>query len=333
MELRQLAHFVAVAEEHHFTRAAQRLHIVQSGLSASIRALERDLGATLFTRSTRRVELTEAGRALLIEARRVLSAAETAREAVAAVQGLRRGRLRIGIMQSMRGLRLAQVLSDFHTAYPGIEIELTQASSATLAQRVREAELDLAFVALPHPPEGLSLTPLVAVPMALACPTQHRLTRTGSDDGVHLADLDGEEFVDFPTGWGGRMLVDEVFAAARLHRQVRFEVGDAAALLELVAEGLGVAIVPVNLPIPPGVRYLPLREHRPTFTISVALPEPHPATAASRVLLELVTARLAEAPQPPERLAAEHGATPAEHGAETADLLATPDPPGAPGPV
>lgn len=332
MELRQLAHFVAVAEEHHFTRAAQKLHIVQSGLSASIRALERDLGATLFTRSTRRVELTEAGRALLTEARRVLAAVEAAREAVAAVQGLRRGRLRIGIMQSMRGLRLAQVLSDFHSAYPGVEIELTQASSVTLAQRVRDAELDLAFVALPHTPDGLSLTPLVAVPMALACPAGHPLVRAQPADGVRLADLDGEEFVDFPTGWGGRMLVDEVFATARLRRQVRFEVGDAATLLDLVAEGLGMAIVPVNLPTPPGVRYLPLRDHRPTFTISVALPEPHPATAASRVLLELVTARLAQAPDLPDPL--ESLGQPQTAGQpQTSDQSRTPERPGAPGPV
>jgi DNA-binding transcriptional LysR family regulator len=292
MELRQLTHFVAVAEEHHFTRAARRLHIVQSGLSASIRALERELGAPLFTRSTRRVELTEAGRVLLTEARRVLAAAEAARDAVAAVQGLLRGRLRIGIMQSMSGLRLAQVLADFHAAHPGVEIELTQAASATLAERVRDARLDLAFVSLPRAPDGLSLAPLVDVAMELACPADHRLARTTPRTGVALAELTGEDFVDLPAGWGGRMLIDAAFAAAGLPRRVRFEVGDVTTLLDLVAQRLGLAILPANLPHPAGVRYLPLAGPALTFTISAALPDRDGGTAAARVLLDLMTRRL-----------------------------------------
>src|SRR3954469_4206257 len=93
MELRQLEYFVTVAEECHFTRAAKRLHVAQSGLSSAIRSLERELGASLFIRSTRRVDLTPAGRALLVEARRALSATDAARDAVAAVQGLMRGSL------------------------------------------------------------------------------------------------------------------------------------------------------------------------------------------------------------------------------------------------
>jgi DNA-binding transcriptional LysR family regulator len=288
MELRQLQHFVAVAEEQHFTRAARRLHIVQSGLSASIRGLERDLGAALFTRSTRRVELTEAGRMLLGEARRVLAAAETARDAVAAVQGLLRGRLRIGILQSMRELHLAEVLADFHAAHPGVEIELTQAASSVLAERVRDAQLDLAFVALSRAPVGLTLKPLADIPMVLACAADHRLA---GQYGVRLAGLDGESFVDFPAGWGGRILVDDAFAAAGLRRRVRFEVGDVSALLDLVAQSLGVAIVPASIPRPDTVRYLPLQGIRLTFTISAALADPDAATAAARDLLNRVTAR------------------------------------------
>jgi DNA-binding transcriptional LysR family regulator len=288
MDLRQLQHFVAVAEEQHFTRAARRLHIVQSGLSASIRGLERDLGAALFTRSTRRVELTEAGRMLLAEARRVLAAAETARDAVAAVQGLLRGRLRIGILQSMRELHLAEVLADFHAAHPGVEIELTQAASSVLAERVRDAQLDLAFVALSRAPVGLTLKPLADIPMVLACAADHRLA---GQSGVRLAGLDGESFVDFPAGWGGRILVDDAFAAAGLRRRVRFEVGDVSALLDLVAQSLGVAIVPASIPRPDTVRYLPLQGIRLTFTISAALADPDAATAAARDLLNRVTAR------------------------------------------
>jgi DNA-binding transcriptional LysR family regulator len=87
------------------------------------------------------------------------------------------------------------------------------------------------------------------------------------------------------------MLVDDAFAAAGLRRQVRFEVGDVSALLDLVAQGLGVAIVPASIPRPATVRYLPLRGTRLTFTISAALADPGAATTAARVLLDLVTAR------------------------------------------
>ncbi len=99
MELRHLEHFIAVAEQKHFTRAAEAMSISQSGLSASIRALERELHASLFVRNTRSVELTEAGRALLCEGRRALAAAEAAKDAVAAVQGLLRGHLTVGLEQ------------------------------------------------------------------------------------------------------------------------------------------------------------------------------------------------------------------------------------------
>ncbi|QSB13238.1 LysR family transcriptional regulator [Natronosporangium hydrolyticum] len=300
MELRQLTHFIAVAETQHFTNAARRLHLAQSGLSASVQGLERELGAELFIRTTRRVTLTEAGRALLPEARRVLAAAAGAREAVEAVQGMRRGRLRIGIMQSMRGIRLAEVLAEFHQEYPGVEIELSQAASSVLAEQVRDARLDLAFVALSQPPEGVTLTRLTSVPMAVVCPAEHQFARRAAGAGgvdeaeITLAELDQADFVDFPAGWGGRMRIDAAFDAAACRRRVRFEVGDVAALLDLVAAGLGVAILPTHIPLPEQLRYVPLREPELQFTISAAVPA-GPVTVAARAVLKLVTAGLTAA--------------------------------------
>src|SRR3979490_507345 len=104
VELRHLEHFVAVAEERSFTRAAARIHLVQSALSVSIRSLERELGSRLFKRTTHPAELTDAGGALLVEARRTLAAAEAARDAVAAVHGGVRGTVRVGIMNSLASL-------------------------------------------------------------------------------------------------------------------------------------------------------------------------------------------------------------------------------------
>src|SRR3981081_4237953 len=145
MELRQLEYFVAVADECHFTRAANRLHVAQSGLSASIRSLERELGASLFLRSTRQVELTQAGRALLVEARRARSATASAKNAVAAVRGLLRGTLGIGSLQCLHVVHLPAVLAGFLASHPGLEIQLRHGGCNDLIEQVRAGRLGLAL--------------------------------------------------------------------------------------------------------------------------------------------------------------------------------------------
>ena len=130
MELRQLEHFVAVAEESHFTRAAELLQISQSGLSASIRALETELGTPLFVRSTRRVELTEAGRVLLAESHRTLASVAAAHDAVAAVRGVLRGTLSVGGEQCLGVVDVPAQLARFRSRHPGVEVRLRFGGSA-----------------------------------------------------------------------------------------------------------------------------------------------------------------------------------------------------------
>ncbi|MTJ83713.1 MAG: LysR family transcriptional regulator [Telmatospirillum sp.] len=246
MELRQLEHFVAVAEEQHFTRAARRLNIVQSGLSTSVRSLEEELGVELFLRSTRRVDLTAAGRVLLPEALRVLAAVRKARDTVQAVQGLTRGHLAIGMAQALTPfLDLPALLSRFRTAYPGIEIRLCQGAAPTLCDKIRQGRLDVAFVPVYGvEPEGVQTRLFVCEALVLACPPGHPLA---GRDGLPLAALAGESFVDFQPDWGNRQLVDHAFADARVDRRVAFEVNDMRTLLDLVSFGLGVALVPERI--------------------------------------------------------------------------------------
>jgi DNA-binding transcriptional LysR family regulator len=226
VELRHLEHFLAVAEERSFTRAAARLHLVQSALSVSVRALERELGARLFDRSTHRVELTDAGQALLVEARRTLAAAEAARDAVAAVHGGVRGSVRVGIMHSLSLIDLGNLLTSYHRQRPQVQIVPSPApgGSAELARRVLDGTLDLAFAALPggYPP-GLSVRLLASEPMALACPTDHPFARRGT---IPLEELGGARFVDFPVGWGNRLAVDRLFLESGLYREIAVEVAD-----------------------------------------------------------------------------------------------------------
>jgi len=232
------------------------MNIVQSGLSSSIRALEDELGAELFVRSTRRVNLTVAGRVLLQEARRVLGAAHKAKEAVSAVQGLKRGRLSIGMAQSLSPfLELPALLSQFHADYPAVEIRLCQGASSTLCSKVREGRLDLAFVPLYGlAAEGVSTRMFVCEPLVAACAPAHPLA--GQKD-VRLADIADQTFIDFQPEWGTRPLVDHAFADAKTDRHVAFEVNDMPTLLDLVAFGLGIALLPERCVLNAG----PLSKH------------------------------------------------------------------------
>src|SRR6201992_1457561 len=146
MELRQLEYFVSVAEEANFTRGAERSHVSQSGISAQIRQLERDLGAELFDRSRRSVALTTAGEAAVGHARAVLAATAALRQAVDEVNGLVRGRLSVGMVTACTVTALFDALSAFHRAYPAIEVTLTEDHSDRLIDQVRTGAADLALI-------------------------------------------------------------------------------------------------------------------------------------------------------------------------------------------
>ncbi|WP_151482894.1 LysR family transcriptional regulator [Streptomyces albicerus] len=288
MELRHLQHFVAVAEDQHFTRAAERLMVSQSGLSASIRALERELRAPLFVRTTRRVTLTEAGRALLTEAERILAQVRAAQDAVAAVQGVLRGTLSLGTEQCIAGVPVAQLLAAFRRQHPDVEIRLRQAGSGALAEDVAAGRLDLAFaVTTRADTEQLRCLPLTSEPMTVLCHPSHRLATGGP---VTPCELGGEAFVDFHPDWGPRRTTDAAFAAAGVHRTVTLEVNDVHSLLDLVEEGLGVAVVPRHfahkrrtLPA------LPLKADTETPYETVAmLPPPEATSPAARALMSLL---------------------------------------------
>lgn len=284
MELRQLEYFVAVAEERHFTRAAGRMRVAQSGLSASIRSLERELGAALFLRSTRSVELTDAGRALLVEAKQALGTVVAAREAVAAVQGLLRGRLAIGMLQCLGLMNLSAALAEFHHAHPDVEIRLRQSDSAEMIAQVRTGDLDLAFVSVPDVrPHGVTLAPLATEPMTLACSAGHPLAERES---VTLGELEDQIFVDFYPGCLTRDRTDVALTAAGVHRRVAFEVNDAHSLLDFVAGGLGIAVVPESFRRKrSSATFVRFEDPAPSWTLALATGSGRRLSAAARALL------------------------------------------------
>jgi DNA-binding transcriptional LysR family regulator len=297
VELRHLEHFVAVAEERSFTRAAARMHLVQSALSVSIRSLERELGGRLFDRTTHQVELTDAGRALLVEARNTLAAADAARDAVAAVHGGLRGSVRVGIMHSLTLIDLAAVLTRYHRERPQVQIipSAAQGGSAELVRQVMDGRLDLAFAALPSDyPPGLTVRPLASEPILLACPDDHPLAQRRA---IPLTELDGEPFVDFPSGWGTRLSVDRRFLESGLRRVVAVEVADVPTVIELVRAGFGFAFLSPSLAS--GSRNVALRPVRPepVFMVSVITAADRRPSAAAQALIDLVLTTYA-APSP-----------------------------------
>ncbi len=279
--------FVAVAEEGSFTRAADRLHVVQSAVSAGVRNLERDLGARLFDRSTHKVALSDAGRALLPEARATLAAAAAARDAVDAVSGGVRGTIVLGTLQAqgMRSIDVAGVLAEFRSEHPGVEVQIRQGSSLEMTTKVREGELDLAFVALPDQRfPGVELVPLTSEPIMLAVAGDHPLA---ARNRVQLAALASETIIDFPDGWGIRMANDRAFAAAGLTRRIAYEVGDTASVIGFIRHGLAIGLLPTSFfEDTSGVVFVPIRGHAPQFLTAIATPSNRPPTAATRALLQ-----------------------------------------------
>lgn len=288
MELRHLATFVAVAEEGSFTRASARLHVVQSAVSAGVRTLERELGSPLFDRSTHAVALTDAGRALLPEARATLAAARAAREAVDLVRGGLRGTVRVGTMQAdaLSGISLARLLATFRAEHPEVEFHVRQGFSAEMAEGVREGQLDFAFLALPgRRAAGLDLTPLRREVMALGVHAGHRLA--GRAD-VELAALADETFADGPPKWGTRVAADRAFAAAGLERRVALEINDTRTMIDFVRHGVAAAfLAPSFVRDPDGIALVPVRHHAPVFETFIAEPSARRLGTAATALLEL----------------------------------------------
>lgn len=241
MELRQLEYFVAVAEEANFTRAAERVHISQSGVSAQIRQLERELGAELVDRSTRVATLTPAGAAALGPARAALAAATEVRHAVDDVNGLLRGRLAVAMVTACTVTPLFDALAAFHRAHPGVEVALSEDASDRMIEQVRSGLVDVALVgAAGEPPTGLEALTLVREGLVALAPPDHPL---GGRQRVRLADLVAHPLVCLPPGTGIRTVLDRACAARGVEPTVALQASAPDAVVDLARRGMGLGIL------------------------------------------------------------------------------------------
>jgi DNA-binding transcriptional LysR family regulator len=291
MELRQLAYFVAVAEEGHFTRAAQKTHIAQPAISRQVIQLERELGERLFLRDPAGVRLTDAGSTFLPHARAALAAAQAGRDALASLRGLLIGRLTIGTVLPAPE-HLPQLLGRYRQQHPGVELRLREGHTKSLISSLARGELDFALIGLgPHhrPPKDAHAEQLSTEPVVLAISRGHRLATRRS---VTLAQLRDEPMVALPHGSGQREMIEEAAASAGFTPHITAESSDIRTLIDLAAQHIGIALVPRSAIAAGGdVAVLSIsrpRLRRRTFLIW----RPHNLSPAARTWLDEARAQL-----------------------------------------
>lgn len=289
MELRQLSYLIAVVEEANFTRAADRMHIAQPGVSAQIRGLERELGQQLLDRTTRTVRPTQAGAAFLPYARAALAAVEGGREALDELAGLRRGHLTIGTPASISAIDLPSVLADYNRDYPAVVITLAVADTNRLVAGVRDGRYDVILVGLTGPfPPGTDTHTIIDEPLVAVISRTHSLSTA---DQVPIRALAGCPLISLPTGTGLRKCLDDVCASAGFAPDIAFEAADPRVLVDLAAHGLGIAIVPRSVVVARqlNVHVLALTDPEPRARIVLGWRTDPPPTPAAHELIRRVT--------------------------------------------
>lgn len=301
MELRQIRYAEAVASHRHFTRAAAAIGVAQPALSHQIKRLELELGVRLFHRDRSGVRLTGAGERFLVRARRALAELDAAQEELSALRGLEMGHVRLGAMQALAGLQLPRAIAAFHREHPGIEVTMIEESTSRMLELVLEERLDLAIVALEvDRPHGLEAEALVREPVVMALPAADPLA---GETELAIDSFRHHPFVFFRPGTGLRATIEREAQRAGFIPRAAFETSDLDRLLALVAEGLGVSLIPASTAhrAPPGVAYVRLTP--PLYrTVGAVWRRGRWLAPAAHAMVQLLHAHSAEPlPGPPRR--------------------------------
>ena len=293
MDLRRLRYFTAVAEELHFGRAAERMHVVQSAISQQIKLLEEELGFPLLERSRHSVRLTVPGEIFLPEARDILRRTEEAVQRVRASAGGAVGRLTIGFVDNALWSVLPLILRQFRAQWPAVELSLQPLDRSSQMEALRGSIIDVGLIPAPPPPrEGIESASLIAAPLLVALPCGHPLATGGP---VSLGQLQAEPFVLFPPRMRSRLLdiIVTGCAQAGFSPHISQEAEQLHTLLALVSAGLGVTLVPewVSRSQEAGVAYAPLADALPSYELlsTWRCDAGNPSVAAFRTIAEEVS--------------------------------------------
>lgn len=274
MELRHLRYFIAVAEELHFTRAAERLHIGQPPLSHAIQALEADVGAQLFERTKRWVRLTEAGKLFLQDARRILALSEQASETARRAHRGEAGELRIGFTFSTPLTPLfAHVINRYRLQFPAVSLTLHEMATLPQLDALGQRSLDLGFIRPPDTPipPAINVTALREDPLVAVLPAASPLSRKKT---VSIKELEDMPFVMYPqnVGTGIHPQIFRLCRDAGFVPRIGQLAGEASTIVGLVAAGCGVSVLPSSFDRMrmDGVCYRPLADKGATTTLLLA---------------------------------------------------------------
>jgi len=240
MEIKQLKAFAAIAEEKTFTAAAKVVNVTQAAISMQIRQLEDEIGLQVFTRTPRRVILTEAGEKLLERTRRILREHDSALQELAEIAGAEHGRLRIGSASAMFATdQLPNILEKLKTKYPNAEISVSSGTSKTLVDKIMHGETDIAFVSLPVETPNIQTELLYSDEVVAIAHPSHPLA---DQKCISAADLAGEHLIIGEKGGNTRRLIDDFFDAASLRLNVVMELSRQEAINKMVENNMGVGI-------------------------------------------------------------------------------------------
>jgi LysR family transcriptional regulator, hydrogen peroxide-inducible genes activator len=285
MELQQLRYFCAIADTGSFTRAARQTRVSQPSLSQQIKKLEDELGARLFDRLGRNVQLTEIGRTLLPRARAVLCDLEAARSDVVEKKASISGPISVGVIPTIAPYFLPPILATFAHKFPEVRVTVSEEITPLLLERLRVGIMDVAIAALPLPARAHEFQsfPLLDEKLFAVLPRRHRLANRHA---VSLRELQDDSFLLLRDGHCFRATAFAACKRARLNPKVIFESGQFSSILSMVGAGLGVSIVPaMAVEKRVGCRYVPLADERAARTICTVTLNGRSATRATEAFL------------------------------------------------
>ncbi|MEC3915817.1 LysR family transcriptional regulator [Nocardia sp. CDC160] len=242
MEMRQIECFLACCDHRSFTAAARELNLVQSAVSTSVAKLEHEVGVRLFDRTPRTLELTEAGRAMVVPARALLRARRDIVDAIDAARGEIRGEVVIGNLMNVHNFDLAGIIADLHERFPCVTLRMRQSISGMAGNLagLRDNSLELALLAGRSDEfPGITTHLITEETLVLCTAPDHPL----AGRPFRATDLAGVRFIDYPPGWGIRSIADDLFP----DRDPVIEVADQAFAVELAAKNFGVALIPLSV--------------------------------------------------------------------------------------
>ncbi len=288
IDLRQLRAFLAVARHGAFTRAAEEIYITQPGLSLLIRQLEEQLGVRLFDRSTRRVELTEAGHELVAAASRILDDVETMVAGIGDLASHKRGRVSIAALPSLASALVPRVIAQFRSTYPDIRVVIHDAIASPLIRKVENGEVDFGIGLRLQFEKDLVFTELLTDRLMVLIPAGHRLESRETVDWAALAD---EEFIAMTPDTSVRHLTEQAFARIGKTLRPAYEASYMSTAMAMVEAGLGITVLPsmalTSLRIP-GILVRPLLEPEMTREVGIITKKHRALTPAAQAFLRIL---------------------------------------------